>query len=352
VSETRTHTHCHLCGSKGEQLYHGLKDYLFGAEGEWNFRRCSNPGCELIWLDPEPLAHQSADAYKIYYTHNQGTAKQTPLRRAYRVVRDGYLQHRLGYKRGVGQPWYRYFFPLAYLHPGGRAQVEAAAMYLPAPRDGARLLDIGCGGGDLLARMRTIGWIVEGVDTDPQAVERASLAGISVRLGTLEAQEYPSDYFQAAYMSHVIEHVHDPAQILAECHRILAPGGLLVLITPNTQSLGHRLLGANWRGLEPPRHLNLFTAKSVRQMVEVAGFRPQKIVTVAKAAGGIWRESMWVRTRRQRLNGSVAVGAWHRQLEGFLYQILERVLLAFRPLLGEEILVVASKQNGSASHAT
>jgi hypothetical protein len=60
---------CYLCGTGGEPLYEGLKDRLFNAPGEWNLKRCPNPECGLLWLDPMPLEEDIGMAYETYFTH-------------------------------------------------------------------------------------------------------------------------------------------------------------------------------------------------------------------------------------------------------------------------------------------
>ena len=118
-----------------------------------------------------------------------------------------------------------------------------------------------------------MGRFAEGVDFDPAAVRNAKGKGLQVHLGKLETQEYPDNHFDAITMSHVIEHVHNPLQLLHECYRILKPGGRLVVATPNCESWGHKIFKRNWRGLEPPRHLYLFSMMSLNKAVDIAGFR-------------------------------------------------------------------------------
>ena len=86
-------------------------------------------------------------------------------------------------------------------------------------------------------------------------------------------------------MNNVIEHLPNPARILAECNRIMRPGGRLSVITPNVDSWGHKVFGPDWRGLEVPRHLFLFNRASLRSFARRAGFARTIVFT---ATGGGW----------------------------------------------------------------
>ena len=135
-----------------------------------------------------------------------------------------------------------------------------------------QLLDVGCGSGYRLRRMAEAGWKVEGIDFDQQAVKMARSKGFEVRCGSLVEASYPADTFDVVSMYHVIEHVDNPLNVLRECIRILRPGGRLVLATPNIQSWGHKRFGVAWRGLEPPRHLHLFSSAALNALLASAGF--------------------------------------------------------------------------------
>ena len=90
------------------------------------------------------------------------------------------------------------------------------------------------------------------------AVQVARQRGLEVDCGAVEDQRYPAAAFDAVTLNHVIEHVPDPLATVAECRRLLKPGGRLLMFTPNAGSLAHWMFGRDWRGLEPPRHLHLF----------------------------------------------------------------------------------------------
>lgn len=144
-------------------------------------------------------------------------------------------------------------------------------MYLNKIAPG-RLLEVGCGNGKRLARMRDLGWDVTGQEIDSVASEYVRQEkGIPVHLGPLETMDTPGE-FDVVILSHVIEHLHDPVALLKMCHLLLKKNGLLVLLTPNVASYGHRKFGAGWCGLESPRHIHLFTCKKLVRLAQKSGF--------------------------------------------------------------------------------
>lgn len=232
-------------------MYVGLKDRLFGVPGEWSYEECRR--CGLVFLDPRPTKQDIGEAYTASYpTHHSAKLRDNLLRRFRSYVRGGYLAHRFGYLEGVG-PLQRLAGRLIYLHPGQRESMNGSIMYLPAEKRG-RVLDVGSGAGRTLSELRRLGWQVEGVDLDARAVEAAmrDYGLASVRVGTLHSLAHSPDSFDAVVMSHVIEHIHAPVELLKECRRILKPGGMLVVATPNAEGLGRRWFGKDWRVLEPP----------------------------------------------------------------------------------------------------
>lgn len=281
---------CCLCGNAGEPLYSGLRDRLFGVPGIWILKQCPRSECGLAWLDPMPLEQDIDKAYAGYHTHADFPgAHDSWLRRAYSLVRQGYLSRKYGYYR-VRSKWQESLGLLMYLVSRRRAFVDAQVFYLPAKNPG-RLLDVGCGNGQTLARMADLGWQAEGLDTDPIAVQVAGAKGLKVRQGTLHSQQFAPESFDAVVMSHVIEHVHDPLSLMKECHRILKAGGRLVVITPNVRSWGHRIFKNAWRGLEPPRHLQIFARPSLTTLSTMAGFPGCECRAISRSASDILRAS-------------------------------------------------------------
>lgn len=136
-----------------------------------------------------------------------------------------------------------------------------------------RVLDIGCGNGGFLAKAKAAGWLVQGLDFDPQAINACRMKGVEAKEGGIEAlSSFADGTFDYVTCSHLVEHVHEPMGLLRECFRVLRPGGALWLETPNIESYGYRRYGRHWRGLEPPRHLVLFSRSSLFQALRRTGF--------------------------------------------------------------------------------
>ena len=330
---------CPLCGFSGEFIYQGLKDRIFRAPGSWNLRKCKGSDCGVIWIDPCPAPDELKKAYADYYTH-QSCASDIQSNRLYQWLLQGYLAGRFGYDSEQTGRFQKWLSCLIRFHPGFREDWDFKVMYLPASAVG-RLLEIGCGGGDMIAFMKQKGWNVSGVDTDPVAVQKARSRGLPVHCGTLETADFSSNDMDVIAMNHAIEHVPDPAIMLRECYRILKIGGQLMLTTPNHESWGHSKFQNNWRGLEPPRHLFVFNPTSLNRLIHQAGFRKVDLRSSIHGAGWIMIASRSIQNTgcfETHRSAPFPVKFWGRSM-----QMMEWGLLRRNPSAGEELVVIAEK---------
>jgi SAM-dependent methyltransferase len=334
---TRPVPACPLCGTAGRTRYEGLRDRLFGAPGTWGIRECGSGACGTLWLDPVPIPEDLGKAYLSYFTHEERPpARPRGLRRLALAAREGWLAGRYGGPpAGAGK---RILGLLAWLHPGWRAEMGHRAMHLRA-RPGGRLLEVGCGSGELLAGVRDLGWSVTGVDFDAAAVAVARRRGLTVHEGDLAAQGFAPGSFDAVTMFHLFEHVPDVRVLLAECFRLLAPGGRLVVVTPNPEGRGHRRFGISWMGLDPPRHLHLLPPRTLGSEAERAGFRVAELRTTLRDAELVLEGSASIaRTGRYRFGDPIPRSRRPATL-AFLYGSWLAGL--WRAHAGEETLLVA-----------
>jgi SAM-dependent methyltransferase len=262
---------CPYCKSPGRDvLHHELADVTFRiAPGKWQMVQCR--ACGAGYLDPRPTQDSIHEAYAGYYTHGPaGSGDSGPRSGVKTLLRNGYLNREYGYRLrpalSLGHAIYR-------RNPYARAWVDKTYRSLPAPRLGDRLLDVGCGNGYFLKIAAWLGWQCVGLDFDPKAIEAATRDGAEAYVGTVPGAPFPPESFAAITLSHVIEHVPDPAETIAGCAALLQPGGMLWLAAPNIEAAGHHEFGRSWRGLECPRHLAVPSFRSLERSVEKSGLR-------------------------------------------------------------------------------
>jgi 2-polyprenyl-3-methyl-5-hydroxy-6-metoxy-1,4-benzoquinol methylase len=258
---------CPLCGSyQRSVLYEGLRDRVFFcAPGSWTLHCCE--GCGCAYLDPRPTPESIARAYEQYYTH-EVEASVGLLEQAKIAVRNGYLNSKWGTSLSPSLNILGMFLPNYF-----KSIIDEGVMrHLPRPANGGRLLDAGCGDGQFLSLAQNAGWRTTGFDRDPKAVESARIRCPDIRLGGFETVLQERDCYDAITVSHVIEHVYHPKELLSDCYRLLKPGGFFWIETPNVDSYGHSEFKGDWRGLEPPRHLQLLSWNQLHRLLEEAGF--------------------------------------------------------------------------------
>ncbi|HZT83575.1 MAG TPA: class I SAM-dependent methyltransferase, partial [Gemmataceae bacterium] len=98
--------------------------------------------------------------------------------------------------------------------------------------------------------------------------------------------------FDRVTMWQSLEHVHDPLAVLRAAHRLLVPGGELLVAVPTIDSLAFRWFGPHWLGLDLPRHLTHFTPGTLGAMLLRAGFTVERV--------GRQRHSGWLRKSARR----------------------------------------------------
>ena len=146
-------------------------------------------------------------------------------------------------------------------------------------RQNNRLLDIGCGAGNLLQAARRNGWDAQGLEVSAGAVKHVRGLGFEVYDGELQDAAFPSQHFDVITAVELLEHLFDPKPLLEEAARILRPGGLFWTTTPHARGLSGRLLGLNWRCVWPPEHLQLFSIRGLTKLLRDAGFRKLRMKT-------------------------------------------------------------------------
>lgn len=221
---------CCVCGGIDGELYSRGWDFEYGTTQEqFSFQACRE--CGHVYLNPRPAAEELPLIYPSeYYAYDM--------------------------EKSVNS------LALKTKHFIEKRKIRRLLRYCEAEEP--RCLDIGCGDGRLLDAIASRGvprdhlW---GVELSESVVERLKARGYHGHFGRIEELDLPADSFDFILMFQVLEHVEDPPVILEAVSRLLAPGGIFVVETPNILSLDAKIFRRRyWGGYHFPRHWNLFHA--------------------------------------------------------------------------------------------
>jgi len=141
------------------------------------------------------------------------------------------------------------------------------------------LLDIGCSNGSFAYSAQRLNWDVSGIELEQGSRAIAQKHGLSIHTKPLDKLSLPSDHFDAVTMWQVIEHLSNPKATVQEVARILKPGGIFAVSTPNIKSIGWLLLKERWHCIEPEVHLNLFSPRGLEKLINDCGLKTKHLET-------------------------------------------------------------------------
>ena len=289
-------TACPSCSSTRRGARVSVKERLLGEGETFTVLQCE--GCGLFWTDPRPVKEEIGCYYPEHYAPYQPSdATETPwLSRGLKgTIRRWTLTAHLGY-RLADLSGLRHRVISTLTRPLKGRYVE-----FPRFRQGGVLLEVGCATGEGLALLRSLGWCVQGVEISEQACRVAKdRYGLDIFCGELEKAGLPDVSVDAVLMSHLIEHVHDPIATLREVRRILRPGGVVVMATPNVESLERRVFRQYWYDWDVPRHLFLFSARTLGNCCARAGLRVTRVGYSSYAGDWIRSLAYWCRDHQWR----------------------------------------------------
>ena len=167
-------------------------------------------------------------------------------------------------------------------------------------RRGMKVLDYGCGSGVSLLEAQALGAEAYGIETDPNVQQVIDALGLRIHIGTLDDAPFGDTRFDLIVLNQVIEHLPEPAGLLARLGDLLAPGGRLVLSFPNAGSVFARAFGRTWINWHVPYHLHHFNPRSARLFFSRCGWRVRTMRTITP---NLWTQLQCLASCETTVNG-------------------------------------------------
>jgi ubiquinone/menaquinone biosynthesis C-methylase UbiE len=140
---------------------------------------------------------------------------------------------------------------------------------------GTCILDVGCGEGITLEKLaaRFPEGCVQGVDTEPENISICKTHALPVQQGSVYALPFADNTFDSVLFSEVIEHLDDPDRALREIHRVLRPGGRVVIVFPNDLIffIARLAMGMVREAFYNPGHVRQWNPRSIRKLLHSTG---------------------------------------------------------------------------------
>lgn len=329
-----TSENCLLCGGALTPVLDGLRDPRSGAPASYVIHRCKHCGAEhtLPRLEPAALQRMARLAQKA-----ESSAQQSPGKPAGKTA-FGRFCDRL--RRGRFYPWW--------LRIDGDVSFQLA-------RGRGRMLAVGCGDADMLARYRASGFAVEGWSPDRRAATVARDAGFTVHDGDPMAdpaqfppsQLAPGALYDVIVLANVLPLSRDPQGLLRALNQYLAPGGEFWISLPNSTSLFRDMFGRYWINWHVPFYAVHYAPSTLRHLLAENGFLVRDMACVTPA---LWLTQSilvglysWPDKPTERLDKPTLLAGWMLVLRGFFFPTL---FFLNRALRGDCLVVRARRRAG------
>ena len=351
--ETEELDACPLCGAKDKKFLFTNIDRMHGIPGEFGLNQCLN--CSVFYLSPRPTLKSLPQYYPNEYPPHQFSEANTSasgLRNSRELLRNTILYEVYHLKNYASKQRIKPAFiakPITYLMFlfWKRARYDLPKINFPDYISTGKVLDIGCGTGNYLRILREFGWDVYGIEPFERVAEIGRKQfGLNIKTGTLLDHNFPDNYFHFISMNHVLEHLHNPVEVLSEAKRILHPDGMISIRTPNMNCFGYKRFGKNWLYIDTPRHLIIYSKQSITQLANQTKLII-KAFSTAYSISGLYSSLTYKIRDKNRNNkdfGTTGEYTFSQKLYINTLDLHERMLILLGKDAGEELQVVLVKK--------
>jgi SAM-dependent methyltransferase len=258
---------------------------MFGTRETFRYFKCA--GCECLQIEeiPRDLMRHYPSNYRCWAAP---TSERTsnPFRRLRRSLAWRVVDHQLGIQTMTARVAYRLALERHKLPPWMAQSDLWKGCGLTRK---SAILDVGSGSGVNLALLAQLGFDnLLGIDpfldsaalssNDRIQIRKADLSDLLKRKVSIMGERRLPARFKLIMFHHSLEHIPDPAQSLATAERLLEPHGWILIRIPLADSLASQIYGVDWVQLDAPRHVCLFTVRTMKMLADRAGFLIEKVV--------------------------------------------------------------------------
>lgn len=247
---------CPVCDAPTGIYFENVYDDRYGFPGHFSIRHCSQCGHKHVPASFNPS--QLGDLYTQYYP--RGSFAVESFAPAVEVS---------GFKSWLAG--------------------DRASAFRWVPRN-VRILDIGCGIGATLAYHKNRGCEAIGIEADENVQAISKRYGLDIRVGVFSADDFPARSFDYVTLDQVAEHVTNPSELFCGISKILKPGGMVIVTTPNANGFGARFFGRRWLNWHIPYHLQFYTGGSIRILARKARLQVVRNTTITPSE---WQYYQW-----------------------------------------------------------
>jgi SAM-dependent methyltransferase len=260
---------CKICGNRTAPFLRDLFDDRHGYPGKFDIYRCEECGfCQTL---PEIPEDKIGEVYTRYYPRKNLVNIEDIKRQSINL-----LPERRRWWMGVN---------------------NTAHYHIKA---GTRVLDIGCGDCTSIREIKALGAEGYGIEPDENIRPIVDALGLNVHIGLLNEVPYPDKFFDFITMSQVLEHIHNPIELLKSLRRILKDGGQVIIGVPNVDSRLRKKYGIRWLNWHVPYHINHFSRRSLYILAKNSGYSVRKALTITP--------NLWVILQHKMLKFPVGEG--------------------------------------------
>lgn len=250
---------CTICSNTQRNSTLWVREIMFGTDEIFRYLECADCGCLQLIDIPDNISNYYPKNY-YSFIDSQNFKKYNKLKRTLIIDRDKYLIGKKFVFGGLLNMIFKSFYSLP---------LKFSYQILLSKKE-ARLLDLGCGSGDFISYLRSLGF--DNVfGSDPFITKSIDLNGTQF-LYKNSIFELPLTAFDGIMLNHSFEHMAEPLKVLLAIKDKLADNGICMIRVPVADSKAFSAYKESWFQLDAPRHLYIYTNKSMEILAKNAGF--------------------------------------------------------------------------------